>query len=94
MTHPTPPVPHPNPSDCDVGSRPKADRQTHKVCRLTPEEMQRDTLGVLAGICRDMERCAMDGDVAGLKTHYGFFKTTMGRLDVIMTSIRREPIEL
>jgi hypothetical protein len=56
--------------------------------------MQRDTLGVLAGICRDMERCAMDGDVVGLKTHYGFFKTTMGRLDVIMTSIRREPIEL
>lgn len=60
----------------------------------TPEEMQRDTLGVLTGICRDMERCAMDGDVVGLKTHYGFFKTTMGRLDVIMTSIRREPIEL
>ena len=60
----------------------------------TPEEMQRDTLGVLAGICRDMERCAMAQDVVGLKTHYGFFKTTMGRLDVIMTSIRREPIEL
>ena len=60
----------------------------------TPEEMQRDTLGVLAGICRDMERCAMDGDVVGLKTHYGFFKTTMGRLDVIMTSIRQVPREL
>ena len=56
--------------------------------------MQRDTLGVLAGICRDMERCAMDGDVVGLKTHYGFFKTTMGRLDVIMTSIRQGPREL
>ena len=60
----------------------------------TPEEMQRDTLGVLAGICRDMERCAMAQDVVGLKTHYGFFKTTMGRLDVIMTNIRQVPIEL
>lgn len=60
----------------------------------TQEEMQRNTLGVLAGICRDMERCAMDGDVVGLKTHYGFFKTTMGRLDVIMTSIRQVPREL
>lgn len=59
----------------------------------TPEEMQRDTLGVLAGICRDMERCAMEGDVMGLKTHYGFFKTTMGRLDVIMSSIRQAPKE-
>lgn len=60
----------------------------------TPEEMQRDTLGVLAGICRDMERCAMEQDVAGLKVHYGFFKTTMGRLDVIMGSIRQAPKEL
>lgn len=60
----------------------------------TSEEMQRDTLGVLAGICRDMERCAMAQDVVGLKTHYGFFKTTMGRLDVIMTSIRQAPREL
>ena len=57
----------------------------------TPEDMQRDTLGVLAGICRDMERCAMEQDVVGLKTHYGFFKTTMGRLDVIMGSIRQAP---
>ena len=60
----------------------------------TPEEMQRDTLGVLAGICRDMERCAMEQDVVGLKTHYGFFKTTMGRLDVIMSAIRQAPVEL
>ena len=60
----------------------------------TPEEMQRDTLGVLAGICRDMERCAMAQDVVGLKTHYGFFKTTMGRLDVILSAIRQAPVEL
>ena len=60
----------------------------------TPEEMRRDTLGVLAWICRDMERCAMDGDVVGLKTHYGFFKTTMRRLDVIMSAIRQAPVEL
>ena len=60
----------------------------------TPEEMQRETLGVIAGVCRDMERCAMEQDVVGLKTHYGFLKTTMGRLDVIMTTIRQAPREL
>ena len=60
----------------------------------TPEEIQRDTLGVLAGICRDMERCAMDWDVVGLKTHYGFFKNTIGRLDVIMTTVQRKPMEI
>ena len=60
----------------------------------TPEELVRETLGVLAGVCRDMERCAMDGDVVGLKTHYGFFKTTMGRLDVIQSAIRQAPREL
>ena len=60
----------------------------------TQAELERDTLGVLAGICRDMERCAMEQDVAGLKTHYGFFKTTMGRLDVIMTTVQRKPREL
>jgi hypothetical protein len=60
----------------------------------TPEEMQRNALGVLAGICRDMENCAMEGDVERLKTHYGFFKTTMGRLDVIMTTVQRKRIEI
>ena len=60
----------------------------------SPDEMVRETLGTVVGVCRDMERCAMAQDVVGLKTHYGFFKTTMGRLDVIMTNIRREPIEL
>ena len=60
----------------------------------TPEELVRETLGVLAGVCRDMERCAMDGDVVGLKTHYGFFKTTMGRLDVILANVRVEKREL
>lgn len=60
----------------------------------TPEEMERETLGVIAGVCRDMERCAMAQDVVGLKTNYGFLKTTMGRLDVIMTTIRQAPREL
>ena len=60
----------------------------------SPEDMQRETLGVIAGICRDMERCAMAQDVVGLKTHYGFFKTTMGRLDVIMNCVRQAPSEL
>jgi len=60
----------------------------------TPEEMERETLGVIAGVCQDMERCAMAQDVVGLNTHYGFLKTTMGRLDVIMTTIRQAPREL
>ena len=59
-----------------------------------PEEMQHDTLMVLAGICRDMADCARAGDVDGLKIHYRFFRTTMGRLDVIMTTIRKEPRKL
>ena len=94
MKHPTPPVPNHNPTDCDVGSRPKADRQTHKVCRLTPEEMQRDTLGAIIRACRDIERCAEQMDVAGVKTHFGFLKTTIGRLDVIMTTVQQKPIEI
>ena len=60
----------------------------------TPDEMQREALGAIIRACRDIERCAEQMDVAGLKTHFGFLKTTIGRLDVIMTSIRQVPREL
>lgn len=60
----------------------------------SPEDMERETLGVIIGICRDMERSAEEMDVARLRTHYGFLRTTMGRLDVIRTSIRQKPIDL
>lgn len=60
----------------------------------TPEDMMRDTLGVIAGICRDMEQSAMAQDVAGLKTHMGFLKTTMSRLETILLSIRQAPREI
>lgn len=57
----------------------------------TPEEMQREALGTIIGACRDIERCAERMDVAGLKTHFGFLKTTIGRLDVIMTTVQQKP---
>lgn len=60
----------------------------------TPDEMQREALGAIIRACRDIERCAEQMDVAGVKTHFGFLKTTIGRLDVIMTTVQQKPREL
>ena len=60
----------------------------------TPEEMTREALGTIIGVCRDMERCAERMDIGGLKTHFGFLKTTMGRLDVIQNTVQQRPVEL
>ena len=57
----------------------------------SPDEMVRETLGTIISACRDIERCAEDMDVAGLKTHFGFLKTTIGRLDVIMNTVQQKP---
>lgn len=54
----------------------------------TPEELERETLGTVIGICRDMERCAEKMDVAGLEVHFNFLKVTMGRLETIRKNIR------
>lgn len=60
----------------------------------TPEEMKREALGAIIRACRDIERCAEQMDVAGVKTHFGFLKTTIGRLDVIMTTVQQKPREI
>ena len=60
----------------------------------SPEEMQRETLGTIIRTCRDIERCAENMDVAEMKVHFGFLKTTIGRLDVIMTTVQQRPREL
>lgn len=57
----------------------------------SPDEMARETMGTIIGVCRDMERCAEAMDVNGLNIHYDFLKTTMRRLDVIRMSIRQRP---
>lgn len=60
----------------------------------TSEELERECLGTIASVARDIERAAMNGDAATVNTHFDFLKKQINRLDVIMTSIRRELIEL
>lgn len=55
----------------------------------TPDEMIRDTLGVIARVARDIEDTAMQGDTASLSTHYNFLKIQMERLHTIQHTIRR-----
>lgn len=59
------------------------------VTSQSPEEMQRETLGTIARVCADIERCAMNQDVGGVMTQYDFLRTTMRRLDIIRTNLRR-----
>lgn len=59
------------------------------VTPQSPEEMQRETLGTIARVCADIERCAMNQDVGGVMAQYDFLRTTMRRLDIIRTNIRR-----
>lgn len=53
------------------------------------EDMIRDTLGVIARTCQDIERSAMSFDFAGLEVHYNFLKTTMTRLETIRKYTQR-----
>ena len=57
----------------------------------TPEELERECLGTIARAAQDMERCAMEMDVAGLRVHFDFVKAQMNRLDVIRTTVRQTP---
>lgn len=59
------------------------------VTPQSPDEMQRETLGTIARVCADIERCAMNQDVGGVMTQYDFLRTTMRRLDIIRTNLRR-----
>lgn len=60
----------------------------------TPEDMEREALGTIISVCRDIERSAEDMDVAGVKTHYNFLRTVMGRLDVIRNTVQQRPRSL
>lgn len=55
----------------------------------TPDEMIRDTLGVIARAARDIEDVAMQGDMASLIIHYNFLKLQMERLETIKRTMRR-----
>ena len=55
----------------------------------TPDEMIRDTLGVIARAARDIEDTAMQGDMASLTIHYNFLKLQMERLETIKRTMRR-----
>lgn len=55
----------------------------------TPDEMIRDTLGVIARAARDIEDVAMQGDMASLTIHYNFLKLQMERLETIKRTMRR-----
>lgn len=62
----------------------------HKVCRSTPEEMERECLGTIAGTARDIERSAMDGKVDAMKVHFDFMKVQMRRLETIMGTVQQK----
>ena len=49
----------------------------------TPDNMIRDTLGVIARTAADVERTAMDQDIAGMMVHYQFLKLQIERLHTI-----------
>ena len=59
----------------------------------TPEEMERECLGVIAGVARDIERAAMEGNASALETHFSFMKAQVKRLDLNRTSVRQAPRE-
>lgn len=56
---------------------------------VTPDEMIRDTLGVIARAARDIEDVAMQGDMATLTVHFNFLKLQMERLETIKRTMRR-----
>ena len=59
------------------------------VIPRTPEEMERECLGVIARAAADVERTAMNGDVAGVNVHFNFLKLQIERLYTIRHTIRR-----
>ena len=58
----------------------------------TPEELERECLGTIANVARDIEREAMDGNASALWTQFDFLKAQMRRLEVIRTTIRVKAI--
>ena len=60
----------------------------------TPEELERECLGTIIRVCRDIERCAEGMDAAGVTVHFDFLKKQMNRLDVIRTNTRQKPVDI
>ena len=58
------------------------------------DDMMRECMGTIARVCQDMERCAMNGDEAGLIVHFNFIKAQMNRLDTIQKTVRPNRREL
>lgn len=59
----------------------------------TPEELERDCMGTIIGVCRDIERNAEAMNAAGVKVQFEFLKKQVTRLDMIRSNIRRKPME-
>ena len=59
----------------------------------TPEELERECLGTVIRVCRDIERCAEAMDATGVEIHFDFLKKQMARLDVIRKTVRQKPRE-
>lgn len=57
----------------------------------TQAELERECFGTIAGVARDIERAAMNGDAATVNTHFDFLKKQINRLDVIRTTARQAP---
>lgn len=57
----------------------------------TPAELERECLGTIAGVARDIERSAMNGESDAVNTHFNFMKAQMRRLEVIRTTVRGAP---
>ena len=57
----------------------------------TSEELERECLGTIASVARDIERAAMNSDAATVNTHFDFLKTQMKRLETIRTTVRQAP---
>lgn len=57
----------------------------------TPQDMERETLGNIARLCRNMERYAMAWDFQMLTVNYESLQTQMRCLDIIRKNIRQTP---
>lgn len=64
-----------------------------KPTQQTPEELERECMGTIISVCRDIERNAGEMDAAGVKVQFEFLKKQMARLDMIRTNIRRKLME-
>lgn len=53
----------------------------------TPEELERECLGTIANVARDIERAAMESKPEVVKTQMRFLKVQMERLETIRGTV-------